>query len=153
MANRTEIAPCYLIIAVACLTWLNLGIDRRAEAGDRPAGPLHKTRSAVMARNGMAATSQPLATVTAIRVLQQGGNAVDAAIAANAVLGVVEPMSCGIGGDLFAIVWDAKTKKLIGLNASGRSPAATSIELFRIKGLATIPTHGPLSWSVPGCVD
>jgi gamma-glutamyltranspeptidase/glutathione hydrolase len=153
MANRAEIAPCYLIIAVACLTWLNLGIDRRAEAGDRPSGPLHKTRSAVMARHGMAATSQPLATEAAIHVLRQGGNAVDAAIAANAVLGVVEPMSCGLGGDLFAIVWDNKTKKLYGLNASGRAPAAATIELFKAKGLTAIPTHGPLSWSVPGCVD
>ena len=101
----------------------------------------------------MAATSQPLATATAIRVLQQGGNAVDAAIAANAVLGVVEPMSCGIGGDLFAIVWDAKTKKLYGLNASGRAPAAATIDVFKSKGLTEIPTHGPLSWSIPGCVD
>ena len=106
-----------------------------------------------MARHGMAATSQPLATMTAIRVLQQGGNAIDAAIAANAVLGVVEPMSCGLGGDLFAIVWDSKTKKLIGLNASGRSPAAATIDLFHSKGLNAIPTYGPLSWSVPGCVD
>ncbi len=101
----------------------------------------------------MAATSQPLATAAAIRVLQQGGNAVDAAIAANAVIGVVEPMSCGIGGDLFAIVWDAKTGKLVGLNASGRAPGAATIELFRAKGLTKIPVHGPLSWSVPGCVD
>ncbi len=130
-----------------------LGPEQRVAAGDRPAGPLHKTRSAVIARHGMAATSQPLATATAIRVLQQGGNAVDAAIAANAVLGVVEPMSCGIGGDLFAIVWDSKTKKLHGLNASGRSPAAASIGYFQAKGLKEIPTFGPLSWSVPGCVD
>jgi len=122
-------------------------------ATDRPAGPLHKTRSAVMARGGMAATSQPLATSAAVRVLQSGGNAVDAAIAANAVLGVVEPMSCGIGGDLFAIVWDAKTKRLYGLNASGRAPGAASIEFFRGKGLTSIPESGPLSWSVPGCVD
>jgi gamma-glutamyltranspeptidase/glutathione hydrolase len=124
-----------------------------AMAHDRPAGRPHKTRSAVMARQGMAATSQPLATAAAIRILQQGGNAVDAAIAANAVLGVVEPMSCGLGGDLFAIIWDAKTRRLVGLNASGRSPAAATIELFQSKGLSEIPTHGPLSWSVPGCVD
>ena len=153
MANRAEIAPIVLIVAIACMTWLNLGIERRAVAGDRPAGPPHKTRSAVMARHGMAATSQPLATEAALRMLRQGGNAVDAAIAANAVLGVVEPMSCGIGGDLFAIVWDAKTKKLYGLNASGRAPAAATIELFRARGLTAIPTQGPLSWSVPGCVD
>ena len=122
-------------------------------AADRPAGPIHKTRSAVMARNGMAATSQPLATAAALRVLQSGGNAVDAAIAANAVLGVVEPMSCGIGGDLFAIVWDAKSRRLYGLNASGRAPGSASIDLYRSKGLAQIPESGPLSWSVPGCVD
>ena len=101
----------------------------------------------------MAATSQPLATLAAIQVLQKGGNAVDAAIAANAVLGVVEPMSCGMGGDLFAIVWDAKTKKIYGLNASGRSPYAATRDLFREKQLTMIPTDGPLSWSVPGCVS
>ena len=78
---------------------------------------------------------------------------IDAAIVANAVLGVVEPMSCGLGGDLFAIVWDAKSKSLYGLNASGRAPYAATLELFREKGLSEIPTRGPLSWSVPGCVD
>src|SRR5262249_49434431 len=122
-------------------------------AHDRPSGPLHKTRSAVMGRHGVAATSQPLATEAALRVLQQGGNAIDAAIAANAVNGVVEPMSCGIGGGLFAIVWDAKSQKLYGLNASGRAPYAATIAAFRAKGLDAIPVHGPLSWSVPGCVD
>jgi gamma-glutamyltranspeptidase/glutathione hydrolase len=122
-------------------------------AHDRPSGPRQKTRSAVMARHGMAATSQPLATAAAVRVLQQGGNAIDAAIAANAVLGVVEPMSCGIGGDLFAIVWDARTGKLYGLNASGRAPYAATLAMFQSRDLAQIPTHGPLSWSVPGCVD
>ena len=128
------------------------GVGRLA-AHDRPTGPLHKTRSAVRARHGMAATSQPLATAAAIRVLQEGGNAIDAAIAANAVLGVVEPMSCGIGGDLFAIVWDAKGKKLHGLNASGRSPALATLEYFQSREMKQIPTAGPLSWSVPGCVD
>ncbi len=152
MANRSDIA-WLLMIAWVGLIWLAVGGQRVASAHDRPAGPPHKTRSAVMARQGMAATSQPLATAAAIRILQQGGNAVDAAIAANAVLGVVEPMSCGVGGDLFAIVWDAKTKRLYGLNASGRAPAAATIELFKSKGLAEIPIHGPLSWSVPGCVD
>ena len=88
----------------------------------------------------MAATSQPLATAAALRVLQAGGNAVNAAIAANAVLGVVEPMSCGIGGDLFAIVWDAKSKKLHGLNASGRAPYAATIELYRSRGSRRSPS-------------
>ena len=144
MPVRTAIGPVYL---VAILLVAGVG---RLSAYDRPAG---KTRSAVIAQRGMAATSQPLATAAAIRVLQEGGNAVDAAIAANAVLGVVEPMSCGIGGDLFAIVWDAKSSKLYGLNASGRAPAAATIDAYRAKGLAAIPTKGPLSWSVPGCVD
>jgi gamma-glutamyltranspeptidase / glutathione hydrolase len=139
-------AACFLLVGLSTLAG-------RALAADRPAGPLHKTRSAVMARGGMAATSQPLATAAALRVLQSGGNAVDAAIAANAVLGVVEPMSCGIGGDLFAIVWDAKTKKLYGLNASGRAPGAATIAFYRSKGHSLIPESGPLSWSVPGCVD
>ena len=128
-------------------------LSTRLAAHDRPHGPREKTRSAVIARHGMAATSQPLATAAALRVLQEGGNAIDAAIAANALIGVVEPMSCGMGGDLFAIVWDAKTGKLHGLNASGRSPYAATRDVFQAKGLKEIPTHGPLSWSVPGCVD
>jgi gamma-glutamyltranspeptidase/glutathione hydrolase len=101
----------------------------------------------------MAATSQPLATLAAIEILKSGGSAVDAAIAANAVLGLAEPMSCGIGGDLFAIVWDARTKKLYGLNASGRSPRGLTLEEFQRRKLEYIPQRGPLPVSVPGCVD
>jgi gamma-glutamyltranspeptidase / glutathione hydrolase len=110
-------------------------------------------RSAVHATHGMIATSQPLAVQAGIDVLRRGGNAVDAAIAANAVLGVVEPMSCGVGGDLFAIVWEAKTGKLFGLNASGRSPYAATLDAMRARGLTELPPAGPLSWSVPGAVD
>jgi gamma-glutamyltranspeptidase/glutathione hydrolase len=117
----------------------------------RPAEYAHQSRSVVIARNGIVATSHPLAALAGLDVLKQGGSAVDAAIAANAVLGVVEPMSCGLGGDLFAIVWDAKTNKLQGLNASGRSPYMLNRDVFAKRGLKYIPESGPLSWSVPGC--
>jgi len=120
---------------------------------DRETNYPHSSRSAVLASRGMVATSQPLATQAGLEVLRQGGNAIDAAIAANAVLGLVEPMNCGVGGDLFAIVWEAKTRRLHGLNASGRSPYATSVEYFKSRGLERIPGKGPLCWSVPGCVD
>ncbi|WP_460913795.1 gamma-glutamyltransferase [Spirosoma areae] len=106
-----------------------------------------------MARHGMACTSHPLSTQAAIDVLRSGGNAIDAAIAANAMEGVVEPHMNGIGGDLFAIVWDAKTKKLYGLNASGRSPYSLTLAEFQKRGLTHIPSYGPLPVSVPGCVD
>jgi gamma-glutamyltranspeptidase/glutathione hydrolase len=101
----------------------------------------------------MAATSQPLATLAAIEILKAGGNAVDAAIAANAMLGVTEPTGCGVGGDLFAIVWDNESKKLYGLNASGRSPRALTLEEFQKRELKMVPKFGPLPVSVPGCVD
>ncbi len=110
-------------------------------------------RSEVIAREGIAATSHPLATQIALDILKQGGNAMDAAIAANAMLGLVEPTGCGIGGDLFAIIWDAKTKKLYGLNASGRSPASLPVSYFKKNKLKQIPTYGPLSVTVPGAVD
>jgi gamma-glutamyltranspeptidase/glutathione hydrolase len=127
---------CFLLsIALASLTLPCM-------AGDRVTGRAFATRSEVIAKHGMAATSQPLATQAALEVLRAGGNAVDAAIAANAVLALVEPTGCGLGGDLFAIVWDAKEKKLSGLNASGRSPASLTLETFREKGLERIPGHG-----------
>ncbi len=120
---------------------------------ERTSGKSFATRSEVIARNGMAATSQPLATQVAIDILKQGGNAVDDAIAANAMLGLVEPTGNGIGGDLFAIVWDAKSQRLHGLNASGRSPASLTLAHFKELGLDKIPSHGPLPVSVPGAVD
>lgn len=122
-------------------------------AQDRVTGREFATRSEVIARNGMAATSHPLATQVALDILKKGGNAFDAAIAANAVLGLMEPTGCGIGGDLFAILWSAERNKLYGLNASGRSPRSLKIEYFRENGIEKIPSYGPLPVSVPGCVD
>jgi len=120
---------------------------------DRPTGETFATRSEVIATHGMAATSHPLATQVAIDILKSGGNAIDAAVAANACLGLMEPTGCGVGGDLFAIVWDAKTKKLYGLNASGRSPYDLTKKFFIDNGYTSIPQRGPLPVSVPGCVD
>ncbi len=120
---------------------------------DRPGKNPHQSRSVVIGKNGVVSTSQPLASQAGLDILKAGGNAIDAAIATNAMLGLVEPMSCGIGGDLFVIYWDAKTQKLYGLNASGRSPFAINRQVFKEKGLSQIPVKGPLGWSVPGCVD
>lgn len=122
-------------------------------ASDRVTGRSFATRSEVVARHGMAATSQPLATQVAIDVLKKGGSAVDAAIAANATIGLMEPTGNGIGGDIFAIVWDAKTQKLHGLNGSGRSPASLTLEEFQKRKLKSIPPFGALPVTVPGCVD
>jgi len=122
-------------------------------AGDRPAGVLNQTRSAVLATHGMVATSQPLAAQAGLRILQQGGNAVDAAVATAAMLNVVEPMSTGIGGDMFAVVYMAKSGELAGLNGSGRSGYAASIDFFTKQGIKAIPTTGVHSISVPGAVD
>ncbi|MCZ6653737.1 MAG: gamma-glutamyltransferase family protein, partial [Planctomycetota bacterium] len=121
--------------------------------GDRMSSRSFATRSEVIAKHGMVATSQPLATQVAIDILKKGGSAVDAAIAANAALGLMEPIGSGIGGDLFAIVWDSKTQKLYGLNASGRSPKSLTLQYFKDKGFKQIPNFGPLPVSVPGCVD
>jgi gamma-glutamyltranspeptidase/glutathione hydrolase len=122
-------------------------------AQDRITGKPFATRSEVLGQNGMVATSHPLATQIGLDVLKDGGNAIDAAIAANAALGLMEPTGCGIGGDLFAIVWDGKTKQLYGLNASGRSPKALTLKYFEEQGMSKIPSLGPLPVSVPGAVD
>ncbi|MDB2544104.1 gamma-glutamyltransferase [Woeseiaceae bacterium] len=120
---------------------------------DRVTGLSFASRSEVIASNGMAATSHPLATQVALDILKKGGTAIDAAIAANAVLGLVEPTGCGIGGDLFAIIWDAKKQELNGLNASGRSPGSLTLDYFKEKNITEIPYLGPLPITVPGAVD
>jgi gamma-glutamyltranspeptidase/glutathione hydrolase len=112
-----------------------------------------QARSMVISRQGIVATSQTLASQAGAQILARGGSAMDAAIAANAVLGVVEPMSDGIGGDLFAFYWDAKTGKLTGINASGWAPKDQSIEYLRRKGISSMPQNGIQSVTVPGCVD
>ena len=122
-------------------------------AGDRPAGNSRGTRSVVMARNGAIATSQPLATAAGLRVLQSGGNAIDAAVTAAAVLSVVEPTMNGAGGDLFAIVYSARDKKVHGLNASGRAGSLATLDEFKKRNVQRIPLRGELSVSVPGVVD
>lgn len=137
------------IITLFILSFMAIG----ASAQDRVTGHSFATRSEVIAQHGMAATSQPLATQVALDILKAGGSAVDAAIAANAVLGLVEPTGNGMGGDLFAIVWDTKTGKLHGLNASGRSPYDLTLDYFKKNNITKIPSFGPLPVSVPGCVD
>jgi len=125
----------------------------QVDAFDRLTGKSFASRSEVIALNGMVATSQPLATQVALDILKNGGNAIDAAIAANAVLGLVEPTGNGIGGDLFAIVWDVRDKKLYGLNASGRSPYNLKLDHFKNENYDFVPYYGPFPVTVPGCVD
>lgn len=119
----------------------------RADAPPPPGRP------SVYAANGMVACAQPLAAQAGLDILKRGGNAVDAAIAMNACLAVTEPVSCGLGGDLFAILWDPRAKAVVGLNASGRAPAALSIDKVAPEPDGTIPLRSPASWTVPGCVD
>ncbi|MCI1711314.1 MAG: gamma-glutamyltransferase [Chiayiivirga sp.] len=138
---RIPLLLCALLATVPCL------------GADRITGRADATRSVVYAPHAMAATSHPLATQIALDTMRAGGSAMDAAIAANAALGLMEPTGNGIGGDLFAIVWDPKTKKLHGYNGSGRSPKSLTLEHFRRLGLRDIPPHGPLPVSVPGAVD
>jgi gamma-glutamyltranspeptidase / glutathione hydrolase len=137
-----------LLLALPLL-FLPLG----AAAMDRITGKPFATRSEVFATQAMAATSHPLATQIALDVMRAGGSAVDAAIAANAALGLMEPTGNGIGGDLFAIVWDPKSQRLHGYNGSGRSPQALSLQWFVDNGYTEVPSHGPLPVTVPGTVD
>ena len=132
----------FIILLAAC----------QLHSQDRITGELFATRSEVIAQNGMVASSHPLAPQIGIEILKNGGNAIDAAIAVNAALGLMEPTGCGIGGDLFAIVWDPKTKKLHGLNASGPSPQSLSLDYFLDNDYEGIPFYGVLPVSVPGAV-
>ena len=139
--NRIFVASIAMLVSVS------------AQSADRVTGKPFATRSEVLATHGMVATSVPLATQIGLDVLKKGGTAVDAAIAANAALGLMEPVSNGVGGDLFAIVWDAKTKKLYGYNGSGRSPKSLSLQYFVDNNIKEIPPLGPLPVNVPGAVD
>ena len=149
MRNNTWLNSLNLISIMSVAILLpNLG-----NTADRVTGSQFSTRSPVLANNAMVATSQPLATQVALEIMRKGGNAMDAAVAANAMLGLVEPTGNGIGGDLFAIIWDAKSARLYGLNASGRSPKSISLEWFLENDYKKIPSHGPLPVTVPGAVD
>ena len=138
------------ILALTGLLAVTSAVPVHAAAGRGEA-----TRSVVWAEHGMVCAAQPLAVQAGLEVLKEGGTAVDAAIAVNACLGLMEPTANGLGGDLFALVWDPKTKHLVGLNASGRAPLALTIEKVKAGngGADTIPLYSPLSWTVPGCCD
>ncbi len=138
-----RLAFLFLVLGVACMTF----------SADRPEGQTFATRSVTYARHGMVGAAHPLAVQIGLDVLKAGGSAVDAAIATNAALGFLEPVSCGLGGDLFAMVWDPATEELYGLNASGRAPAALTIDKVPATNRGTIPVYSPYSWTVPGCAD
>jgi len=141
MMRRTLAVTCILLPALL------------SGAADRPEGRHFATRSVTVARHGMVAAAHPLAVQIGVNVLSDGGSAVDAAIAVNAALSFMEPVSCGLGGDLFAMVWDPKTGRLWGLNASGRCPGALTIDKVPPTEHGTIPVYSPYAWTVPGCVD
>jgi gamma-glutamyltranspeptidase/glutathione hydrolase len=138
---------------VLCLAAALTVAAQPAHAADRIASRPFATRSEVFAPHAMAATSHPLVTQVALETMRAGGSAIDAAIAADAALGLMEPTGSGVGGDLFAIVWDPKTKKLYGYNGSGRSPQSLTLKYFQDQHLDKVPSYGPLPVTVPGAVD
>src|SRR5579863_6523041 len=146
---RTLVKPSRMFLAVLSVALLvTVFTASSALAQDRNQG-----RSMVISRNGIVAAESPLAAQAGVQMLERGGNAVDAAVAANAMMGLVAPMSNGIGGDLFAIIYDAKNGKLYGLNASGWAPAGLTIEFLRKQGFQDMPGQGIQSVTVPGAVD
>ena len=124
-----------------------------AIAADRPEGLSFATRSVTLARHGIVAAAHPVAVQVGLEILRRGGSAVDAAIAVNAALSLMEPTSCGLGGDLFAMVWDPATGKLYGLNGSGRAPLALTLDKVPPLADGTMPVYSPYAWTVPGCAD
>ncbi|HYG27074.1 MAG TPA: gamma-glutamyltransferase, partial [Caulobacteraceae bacterium] len=157
MRRRTFLAalPATALAGPALAQTANPNLKRPdVGPGDRIAGASFASRSAAWGSHGAAATAHPLATQTAIDMLRAGGSAVDAAIAANAMLGFVEPVACGIGGDCFVMLWDPRTRKVVGLNGSGRSPRGLSLETVRGRAKnGKIPSYGAVTVSVPGAVD
>ncbi len=145
--------PIVLALTGAALLMTTPSAQQPIAPGDRPSGNIRATRSAAVARHGMIATSQALASGAGLRVLQEGGNAIDAAVTAAAVLAVIEPSMNGIGGDLFAIVYDPATKQVYGLDSSGRSAYGATPEEFTRRGLEAMPGTGPLAVTVPGVVE
>lgn len=152
----------FMKIAGAAVTASGLGLPAKATAGNKDSfmriredlvKNRNQNRSTVACMNGIVCTSQPLASLAGIDMLRAGGSAIDAAVCANAMLSLVEPMNCGPGGDLFAILWSEKDQKLFGLNASGRAPYDWSLDAASALGLNEIPEYSPLAWSVPGCVS
>ena len=141
------------LMAAGVLLIMTTSSAQQIQPGDRPAGNIRGTRSPAVGRHGMIATSQTLASAAGLRVLQEGGNAIDAAVTAAAVLAVVEPSMNGIGGDLLAIVYDAKTKKVYGLDSTGRSAYAATPEEFAKRGLKEMPGRGVLTVDVPGVIE
>src|ERR1700728_221891 len=129
-------------------------VRQDVHAGDRIAGASFASRSAAMGCSGAAGTAHPLATLTAIEILKKGGSAIDAAVATNAVLGFVEPTSCGIGGDCYAMIWDPKLNKVVSLAGSGRSPKGLTLDIARSRAKnGALPPYGTVSISVPGALD
>jgi gamma-glutamyltranspeptidase/glutathione hydrolase len=139
--------------SAAILIGITSFVTASSSAPDMARGRGTATRSPVWARHGMVCAAQPLAVRAGLDMLEAGGSAVDAAIATNACLGLMEPTANGLGGDLFAIVWDPKTKKVVGLNASGRAPLALTIDKVTPEKDGTIPLYSPFSWTVPGACD
>jgi gamma-glutamyltranspeptidase / glutathione hydrolase len=156
-SSRQSLLAATAVFAIcAAPTATSAQANFAAERGDRSGGWLAQSRSEVLARNGVVATSQPLAAEAGLEILEKGGNAVDAAIATAAVLNVVEPESAGMGGDAFALVWLAKEHKLIALNGSGRAPSGATLEAYAQKGRTArngVPEFGILSVTTPGAVD